>query len=151
MTQAVWYVPLVSVSGALFVSVVNFFAQRWRYKLDRLSQAVDLICLEINQASMLSVDYWTSSDANPALEARLLGKQLLVQQLMLAIHDQDKKLKLREAEGSILDLFDAMTGGAFQVSDRVADPGAAQKVQSAAARMNGLLRTALVNRGRALW
>jgi hypothetical protein len=150
-----WAVPLLSVAGAVCVAVVNYAVQRWRFRIDRLSSAVDLLCNEINSAADLSVSYWRldmsqkdESKKGQETEAELVGRQLRIQQLFLSLKAQDAKIKLGAVEATFTDLHDAMTGGSFRVKGRAPDEHRMQRTQSLAAALNGQLRTALNERAR---
>jgi hypothetical protein len=152
-----WIVPTVTLIGTVIVSFANYVVQRWRYGIDRLSTAIDYFCTEVNSAADLATQYWlldltqrdSRSKANE-IEPGLVGRQLRLQELFLTL-SQNKGLDLKQVESSIVEMYDAMTGGAFRTSDRHPDTERAQKVQAVAAMINGLSRRALVKRSHYLW
>src|SRR3546814_367375 len=151
-----WVAPLVGLAGAALVAGANFFVQRWRYKIDRLSAAVGELSLEVNAAADIATHYWLlDTSQHPeqrearALETQLIGRQTRLQELVLALKAQDESLKLDDVEEGLADLYAVMTGGAFKVSGRSPDGDAAQGVQTVAATLNGRLRRAITQIGRA--
>ena len=115
-----WVPPFVGLGGACLVAGANFFVQRWRYRIDRLSLAVDHLCSEVNSAADLATNYWLldtsqNDDAKKAreFEARLIGIQQRLQALLLAIKAMDNSLRLEDAELQFLNLFEQLTGGPF--------------------------------------
>ena len=127
--------------------------QWWRHRADLLSAAVDRVCEEINEAADLATEYWlidepTSGDVN-SLEARLVGRQLRLQQLITALESHTLQFPTPTTVGPLLvDLYDAMTGGEFRVQRRAQDLDRAQLVQAKAAELNGELRQAIAKRFR---
>lgn len=143
-----WFVPLISLASALFVALANYLIQRWRYRIDRISEAVDHLCTEINLAADASTRYWlldtTQNDqAKQAkeLEPELVGRQMRLQSLLVALRTLDPALKLDETEQQLTALFDTISGDDFRVSGRQQNPEKAQLVQSQAAQLNGELTT----------
>jgi hypothetical protein len=150
-----WVVPSVSLVSALFVAVANYAIQRWRYRIDRISAAVDHLCGEINLAADASTRYWLldttqKSDAlkSKELEPELIGRQMRLQSLVIALKTLDPSLNLAEAEDQLALLFEAMTGENFQVSNRKDNPAQAKNVQCISAILNGELRNAIGLRSR---
>ena len=143
-------VPAAGLAGALLVACANYFVQRWRYRLDRISNSVDHFCEEVNNVADLSTRYWlldaSQSDQQKEaamIEPQLVGRQVRLQSLILALGDLDKKLVLTRGHMLLVDLYEALTGGDFKVSRRPASPDRAQSVQSLAAQINGELRHAV--------
>lgn len=149
--------PAAGLTGAIFVAIANYLIQRWRYRLDRIANSVDHLCDEINDLADLSTQYWLL-DASQAdqqreaasLEPRLVGGQIRLQSLILALGDLDRKLVLTRTEMLLVDFYEALTGGDFKVSKRAASPDRAQLAQSLAAQINGELRHAISIRSQ-LW
>jgi hypothetical protein len=144
-----WVVPLVSLLAALFVAGANYAVQRWRYRIDRVGVAIDHICTEINLAADVSTRYWlldtTQNDqakTSEELEPELVGRQMRLQSLMVALKELDHRLRLESAEAQLVSLFDTLTGDDFQVTGRGRKPERARLAQSFAAQLNGELRTA---------
>lgn len=152
-----WMVPAAGLTGAILVAIANYLVQRWRYRLDRVSNSVDHLCEEINEVADLSTQYWLL-DASQAdqqkeaagIEPRLVGGQMRLQSLILALGDLDRTLVLRRTEMLMVDFYEALTGGDFKVSKRAASADRAQLVQSLAAQINGELRHAVSIRSQ-LW
>lgn len=161
MAEVSWVVPTASIAAAIIVATANGIVQRWRHQVDRLGASIELFCTEINDAADLATEYWLTEPAlhlrNPSaplhgLEARLIGRQNRLQQLALALASQDGRFSIEQIENKLLpDLFEAMTGGEFQVEGRVISPERARLVQSAAAILNGELRGALGRRLQRWW
>ncbi|WP_316181882.1 MULTISPECIES: hypothetical protein [unclassified Bradyrhizobium] len=154
-----WVVPAAGLSGALLVAIANYLVQRWRYRLDRLSNSVDHFCQEINDVADLSSMYWLLDLSKPSdhseanaqtIETQLVGRQVRLQSLILAIAAFDRRIILTRTEILLIDFFEAITGGDFKVSKRVASAERAQQAQSIAAQINGELRHAFSLRSR-LW
>jgi hypothetical protein len=150
-----WVIPAASVLSAAMVAVANAAVQRWRHRVDRLGASVDHFCSEINAAADLATEYWLippspelrdPSASLRGFEAKLIGRQSRLQQLALALGAQNRRFPLVGAEALLPDLFDAMTGGDFQVGGRATSPDRAQMVQARAADLNGELRLALAQR-----
>jgi hypothetical protein len=154
LTDIIWIVPAASIVAALIVTAGNTAVQRWRYRVDRLASSIDLLCSEINAAADLATDYWLKQAplgdrlALGALEALLLGRQNRLQEIRIALGENDVALILETVDMHLVDLFDAMTGGNFQVDGRPIDADRARLVQARAAVLNGDLRRALASR---LW
>lgn len=147
------FVPALSVFGAVIVAVANYLVQRWRYRLDRLGLAVDNLCKEINDLSDIATGYWLldAGKSDEALKAEqivplMLGRELRIQQLIMALGLQDSRLSLIHVNAGLIGFYAALTGGAFEVGGRSPDIGRARDVQAEAARLNGELRTAMGNR-----
>lgn len=148
-------VPAAGLTGAVLVAFANYLVQRWRYRLDRISNSVDHLCEEINDVADLSTQYWLLDASEAAqqkeaatIEPRLVGGQVRLQSLILALGDLDRKLVLTRTEILLVDFYEALTGGDFKVLRRAASPGRAQLVQSLAAQINGELRHAVSIRSR---
>lgn len=148
-----WIVPTVSLVGALLVAAANYAVQRWRYRIDRLSVAIDQLCGEINSAADSSTRHWLldtsqNDDVKKAkeLEPELIGRQMRLQSLILALRNLDSAIILDQSEEILVSLFEAMTGGNFEVSDRKPEPDTARVVQSLAAKLNGELRKSVGTR-----
>ena len=145
-----WLVPFVSICGALLVAVANYLVQRWRYKLDRVSNSVDQFCDEVNEVADLSTVYWLL-DASQAdqqqsasqIEPQLVGRQMRLQSLVLALSALDGKIDLTRTNMLLIDFYEALTGADFQVAKRSASTELAQLVQSIAAKINGEIRHAV--------
>ena len=142
-----WLVPAVSLMSALLVAVANYAIQRWRYRIDRISAAVDHLCGEINSAANSSTRYWLldttqNDDAKKSkeLEPELVGRQMRLQSLVIALRVLDPKFDITATEEALISLFEAMTGDDFRVSGRKQNPEKAQLAQSLAAQLNGELR-----------
>jgi hypothetical protein len=111
----------------------------------------------VNDAADLSTRYWLL-DASRAdqqkdaatIEPQLIGRQVRLQSLILALTDLDRKLVLTRTNMLLIDLYEALTGGDFNVSKRPPSPERAQSVQSLAAQINGELRHAVSIRSQ-LW
>lgn len=154
-TISTWLPAVVGLASAIIVASANFIVQRWRYLTDRLSAAVDHLCNEINIASDLATKYWlfdTNRDGDSldasSTEPLLIGRQLRLQELLIALAEQDLRLQLGSVNGLLLDFYEAMTGGQFGVRDRDTDPAKARQVQAIAAQLNGELRQTLRRRNR---
>jgi hypothetical protein len=148
-----WLVPAAGLVGALLVAIANYAIQRWRYRLDRISASVDHFCEEINDVADLSTQYWlldasqTANQEKAALaEPQLVGRQMRLQSLALALAELDHKLVLTRTDILLLEFFDALTGGSFKVNARKPSPDHAQTVQALAAQINGALREAVSHR-----
>lgn len=145
-------VPAAGLAGAILVAAANYAVQRWRYRIDRISASVDHFCDEVNSVADLSTQYWlldaSQGDQLEAtrIEPQLVGRQMRLQSLILALHDLDKKLPLTGTEILLLDFYDALTGGDFQVLGRSPSSGDAQRAQALAAQINGELRQAVSSR-----
>jgi hypothetical protein len=155
-----WVVPVASIGAAVIVASVNAAVQRWRHRVDRLGASVEELCKEINAAADLATAYWLTEAAhqlkNPSaplrgLEAQLIGRQNRLQELTLALAAQDRRFSINTIEDALPDLFEAMTGGDFQVDGRPISPDQAQLVRAKAAMLNGELRRALGRRLRYWW
>jgi hypothetical protein len=148
-------VPAAGLTGAILVAAANYLVQRWRYRLDRIAISVDHLCEEVNGVADLSTDYWLL-DASQVdqqkeavkLEPRLVGGQIRLQSLILALGDLDRKLVLIRTEMLLVEFYEALTGGDFKVVKRATSPDRAQLVQSLAAQINGELRHAVSIRTR---
>lgn len=150
-------VPAAGLSGALVVAIANYAVQRWRYRLDRTSASVDHFCDELNNAADLSTQYWLldaseyQDQVNASLlEPQLIGRQMRLQSLIIAMGDLDKKLVLTRSHILLIDLYEALTGGDFRVTGRRPSPNRAQLAQALAAQINGELRQAVSLRSH-LW
>jgi hypothetical protein len=150
-----WVVPAAALTGSSIVAVAGFFVQRWRYNIDRLSAAVDLLCSEINSAADLATACWLLDKTEPLdaikasqQEPQIVGRQLRIQALLLALTKHDKSWALDEVNTAIADLYDAMTGDNFRGMKRPANIERVQSVQSVAADLNGKLRMALSRRNK---
>lgn len=150
-----WLVPTASILGATLVAIGNYAVQRWRYWSDRLGVAVDQFATEINNAADLGTTYWLLDLSNPAdqqqghkLEPILIGRQNRLQQLYLALGVQDRHFDRTAIRVSLVDFYETLTGGNFQVAGRHPDPPRAREIQAIAARLNGELRGALARRRR---
>jgi hypothetical protein len=148
-------VPAAGLTGAVLVAVANYLVQRWRYRLDRISNSVDHFCDEVNNIADLSTRYWlldaSSEDQQKevaTIEPQLVGRQVRLQSLILALGDLDKKLVLTRGEMLLIELYEGLTGGDFKVAKRPPSPERAQTVQSLAAQINGELRHAVSVRSR---
>lgn len=143
-------VPAAGLGGAILVAVTNYLVQRWRYRIDRISDSVDHFCEQVNSAADLGTKYWLldasqTNDARQAatLEPQLIGRQTRLMSLILALGELDKKLVLIRANILLVDFYEALTGGDFKVRGRHTSPDRAQLVQSIAAQINGELRHAV--------
>jgi hypothetical protein len=152
-----WIVPIIGLGGAVIVAVANFAVQRWRYRLDRLGGAIDHLCAELNSAAELSSTYWlldtTQRDhAEKAriLEPELVGRQIRLQSLFIAIRILDRRLDTDESSNLLISFYDDLTGGDFKTLTRPPDLERCQGAHSDAARLNGALRRALAERMK-LW
>ena len=160
MAELNWVVPATSIAAAVIVAAANATVQRWRHRVDRLGAAVEQLCNEINNAADLSTDYWLTEAAHQlkdpstplrGLEAQMIGRQSRLQELTLALAAQDRWFSIQTLEDALPDLFEAMTGGDFQVEGRPVSHDQAQLVQARAAVLNGELRRALGRRLRYWW
>jgi hypothetical protein len=122
-----------------------------------VSVAVDHLCAEINNAADLGTEYWlldatqsVNLDAVRAIEPKLIGRQMRIQALVLALLAIDGTVEIDSSEGLRTDLFDGLTGGSFGERDRKPDLDRASRVQASAARLNGELRSAVGRRSRKL-
>jgi hypothetical protein len=141
-------VPAAGLAGALLVAVANFLVQRWRYRLDRISNSVDHFCEQVNDIADLSTRYWLLDSSHPAAQKEastleLVGRQMRLQSLILALAELDRKLVLTRSHILLIDLYEALTGGDFKVLGRPPSASRAQIVQSLAAQINGELRHAV--------
>lgn len=157
MADVTWIVPVVSLLAACVVAFANVAVQKWRYRADRLGASIEELCKEVNAAADLATEYWLTDRPQPSpvelrrLEARLVGRQLRLQELLTALTAYDKKIGIAQIEPLLPDLYDAMTGGDFRVELRPLDLDRAQMVQAQAAVLNGELRRALAQRFRRRW
>jgi hypothetical protein len=145
-----WMVPAAGLGGAMLVAVANFLVQRWRYKLDRISNSIDHFCDQVNDVADLSTRYWLLDAADSAaqkevstLEPQLVGRQMRLQSLILALAELDRKIILIRSQMLLVDLYESLTGGDFKVLRRRPSPDRAQTVQALAAQINGELRHAV--------
>lgn len=152
-----WMVPAAGLAGAVLVALANYAIQRWRYRLDRTAASVDHLCEELNDVADLSTTYWLldasqhDSQLNAwTIEPQLLGRQMRLQSLVLALGDLDKKLVLTKTNMLLLEFYEALTGGDFKVAGRPASKEQAQRAQAVAAQLNGELRHAFSLRSH-LW
>jgi hypothetical protein len=90
-------VPAAGLGGALLVAIANYAVQRWRYRLDRISGSVDHFCEEVNSIADLSTQYWLldaiehQDQVNASLlEPQLIGRQMRLQSLIIALSGLDK-------------------------------------------------------------
>ncbi|MBB2167252.1 hypothetical protein HLH36_02580 [Gluconacetobacter aggeris] len=150
-----WYIPLVSVAGALFVAVVNYFFMKFRDKSDRLSKLVDKFCDEVNETAVVGSKHWLCSTANLSEEkeitikeeeCEIVGRQERIDALFQTLKHQDRKLILTEVQPDFDSFVTKLTGGQFRVKNRSSDPEVANMLQHTAASMNGRLRRALADR-----
>ena len=157
MVDVSWTVPAVSLLAACVVAFANVAVQKWRYRADRLSANIEELCAEINAAADLATEYWLTERPQPSpvelrrLEARLVGRQIRLQEILTVLTAQDKKITTAQTERLLLDLYDSMTGGNFRVQLRPLDLDRSQMVQAQAAALNGELRRALAHRFRRRW
>jgi hypothetical protein len=140
-TVSGWVIPLVAAASVAFG---NFLVQRWRHLIDRIGLSVDHLCIELNSTADLATRYWLldatqDSDRPEArrIEPQLVGRQIRLQELAIALGEQDRNFRLAEFERLMPDLYEAMTGGDFHVERRLPSPERAQRVQAIAARLNG--------------
>ncbi len=153
-----WVAPSVGLLAACIVAFANFIVQRWRYRIDQIATATDLVCQDVIAAGDRATRYW-QLDASQAqnrtsvaeLEAQLLGFQMRLQQGIIGLREQDKRLDLSGAELLLTNFFDRLTGGDFQVADRSVDFARSREVQAEAARLCAALRRALGRRSRRWW
>ncbi|MCP1215102.1 hypothetical protein NKW53_03320 [Acetobacter orientalis] len=153
--QTPWYIPIVSVLGAVLVAIINYIFLKFRDKSDRLSKLVDNFCNEVNETSIAGSKHWLlSTKGLPAdkllelkeQECELVGRQERIDALFQTLKYQDKKLKFDEVQPDF-DLFvTKLTGGQFRVKEREDDPQIANMLQHTAASMNGRIRRALSDR-----
>jgi hypothetical protein len=155
MTVSAWLIPL---AAAALVAFGNFMVQRWRYRIDRTGISVDHLCAELNSAADLAATYWlldATQDADRPearrLEPQLVGRQMRLQELTIALGEQDRGLDLADFERSMPDLYEVMTGGDFRVERCPSSPERAQRVQATAAQLNGQLRRCLGARSHRWW
>jgi hypothetical protein len=94
-----WLPALAGVFGATIVAISAFLVQKWRYRADRLAAGVDTLCIEINDAADVGTTYWlldASQQSQQAeasrLEPMLIGRQLRIQELLLALSSRAKKM-----------------------------------------------------------
>ena len=157
MADVSWTVPVVSLLAACVVAFANVAVQKWRYRADRLGASIEELCTEINAAADLATEYWLTERPQPSpvelrrLEARLVGRQIRLQELLTALTAYDNKIGIAPTERLLPDLYDSMTGGDFRVQLRPLDLDRAQMVQARAAALNGELRRALAHRFRRRW
>lgn len=142
-----WIVPAVSLFAAIIVALANVGVQVWRYKSDRVTSAIELLCREINEAADMSTEYWLqtgsySASGAQSFESRLIGRQMRLQALFVALKVRTHRLNLSESDQILLDLFDQMTGDAFGNTPREPNFSYARLVQKSAANLNGALRRA---------
>lgn len=149
-----WMVPAAGLCGAALVAIANYLVQRWRYRIDRISNSVDHFCDELNSAADLGTQYWLLDAAHTderklaaTIEPQLIGRQVRLQSLILALAALDKQLVLTRTDMLLIDFYEALTGGDFKVSKRAQSSERAQLVQSIAAQLNGELRHAVSMRG----
>lgn len=150
-------VPAAGLSGAVLVAFVNYLVQRWRYRLDRISNSVDHFCEQINAVADLSTTYWLLDASQESqqreahkIEPQLIGRQVRLSSLILALGELDRKLVLTRTSMLLVDFYEALTGGDFKVSRRSPSAERAQSVQSLAAQINGEIRHAVSIRSQ-LW
>jgi hypothetical protein len=152
-----WMVPAAGLAGAMLVALANYAIQRWRYRLDRTAASVDHLCEELNDIADLGTTYWLIDASEPnaqfnawTIEPQLVGRQMRLQSLILALEDLDKKLVLTRTNMLLLEFYEALTGGDFKVNGRAPSRDQAQRAQAVAARINGELRHAFSLRSH-LW
>lgn len=145
-----WMVPAAGLAGAMLVALANYAIQRWRYRLDRTAASVDHLCEELNDTADLSTTYWlldaSQRDAQLnawTIEPQLVGRQMRLQSLVLALGDLDKKVVLTRTNILMLEFYEALTGGDFKVAGRPTSRDQAQRAQAVAAQINGELRHAV--------
>ncbi len=138
------------------VAIANYLVQRWRYSVDRLASLTDHFCKEVNSAADLATEYWLLNPVDPTvqlrctkMEAELIGRQLRLQHLYLALAAAPG-VNAEHASKHMLDLNDVMTGGNFSVPGRAIDATRAKQVQALAAQINGDAWKALQARSRKL-
>jgi hypothetical protein len=103
-------VPAAGLAGAMLVALANYAIQRWRYRLDRTAASVDHLCEELNDTADLGTLYWlldaSQSDAQSnawTIEPQLVGRQMRLQSLILALGDLDRKLVLTRTNMLLLE------------------------------------------------
>jgi hypothetical protein len=146
-----WVAPVAALLGAIFVAIANYAVQRWRYRIDRLSASIDNFCNEVNDTADLSTEYWLLDPSTEVdhirkarfLEPQLIGRQMRLQSLALALQAFDKKLVMTRTNMLLLEFYEAITGGDFRVSGRTPSPDNAQRSQACAAQINGEVRHAV--------
>lgn len=151
-----WIIPAVGLFGSCIVAFANFVVQRWRYRIDHISASIERVCRDISDAANCATAYWQldGADGESAarlrqLEAQLVGYQMRLQLGVLGLGLQDRRLKLQHFD--LMDFFDRLTGGDFQVARRPVDFARSREVQSEAARLASALRQALALRARHWW
>ncbi len=140
----------MTLISVVIASYANYKVQRWRYRSDRLDNAINTLCSVINEAADQATEYWLLDCSSPEMAAKayaaefvIVGRQSRIQQLIFAVGVLDLKFMVPSLNQLVDDLFDAMTAGDFQVAGRAPDLVRAAKVQSVAAQMNGALREAV--------
>src|SRR5438309_788599 len=120
-----WLIPTAGIAGACVVAFANYLVQRWRYRIDRLSTAVDHLCVEINDAADRATSYWlldtTQNDQRrgaESLEPQLVGRQMRIVELLAAVSQLDARISLDETDEIVVDFYDKLTGANFQVKGR---------------------------------
>ena len=155
-----WYIPLVSVSGALIVAILNYLLQKARDQAERIAKFVEVICKEINEAANIGSLYWLAGapknrgDAKAFLEVaklehELIGRQGRIQALFQSLRELDKRLRLVEAQPDFDAFITNLTGGDFRVSSRISNPTTSALIQHTAATLNGRLYRAAGIRAKA--
>ncbi|ATJ90012.1 hypothetical protein HK16_06595 [Acetobacter senegalensis] len=153
--QTPWYIPIVSVLGAVLVAIINYIFLKFRDKSDRLSKLVDNFCTEVNETAIAGSKHWLLSTKGLSddklldlkeQECELVGRQERIDALFQTLKYQDKKLKLDEVQPDFDSFVTKLTGGQFRVKEREDDPQIANMLQHTAASMNGRIRRALSDR-----
>ena len=155
-----WYIPFVSVSGALIVAILNYLLQKSRDQAERIAKFTDNICKEINDTANVGTLYWISDSLSDTkdrkvlselvrLEHELVGRQSRISALFQSLRELDKRLKLVEAQPDFDTFITQLTGGEFRVSNRKANLATAALIQHTAATLNGRLYRAVGIRAKA--
>lgn len=104
----------------------------------------------MNEAADQATAYWlldcsTEEVGNQAhvAEFAILGRQMRIQHLIVALGVQEPSFSIPTLDDLVIDFYDAMTGGNFQVKGRGQDLVRALQVQSTVASLNGAFRGAL--------
>jgi hypothetical protein len=135
-----WGTLVAGFALGLVGSMIGAFAQAWAtsimarrdHQFERMLKATDEIRHDVERAMALAAQYWTKDGSHGdclRLEAEMMELQIKIFGTLAIVKQLDpQRFKGLEAECED-DFMDALTGGAFQVRDRVADPTAVDRVQ----------------------
>lgn len=119
---------LIGIPIALYV--------RYKFvRIDEVSSRFDDLCDTIQRAADAAAEYWCMNGADDRakiLEAKMRGHQIKIDLLINLLQEENWALRdLCEMEQDAF--YDALTGGNFEVRNRLAEPPCAVDAQTAAA------------------